>query len=147
LWYYRALVGAFREAGTSPLVEELDRVVSELERLTTDSVGGGAGMTSKELYLQEGHTVRTIQVRIGPEGKVVLSSLDFPGPAVRGFVGDASEYEYWTEVPAAAKDELLLALLVDRYEGKERAVEDFRDWCKARRIPHQFVVWPSDYDC
>ncbi len=33
LWYYRALVTAFREAGANPLVEELDRVVSEMERL------------------------------------------------------------------------------------------------------------------
>ena len=34
LWYYRSLVEAFREAsGSTPLVEELDRVVSELERL------------------------------------------------------------------------------------------------------------------
>jgi (p)ppGpp synthase/HD superfamily hydrolase len=35
LWYYRALVQVFREAGTSPLVEELDRVVSEIERLVS----------------------------------------------------------------------------------------------------------------
>jgi len=34
LWYYRSLVEAFREASDSmPLVKELDRVVSELERL------------------------------------------------------------------------------------------------------------------
>lgn len=37
LWYYRALVSSFRQAGSdprvSPLVEELDRVVSELEGL------------------------------------------------------------------------------------------------------------------
>jgi (p)ppGpp synthase/HD superfamily hydrolase len=33
LWYYRALVTAFEQAGGSPLVEELDRVVSEMERL------------------------------------------------------------------------------------------------------------------
>ena len=33
LWYYRALVAAFREHGASPLVAELDRVVSELENL------------------------------------------------------------------------------------------------------------------
>ena len=32
LWYYRALVDAFRAAGTSPLVEELARVVAELEQ-------------------------------------------------------------------------------------------------------------------
>src|SRR5262249_18213622 len=33
LWYYRALVEAFRKRGASPIVEELDRVVTELERL------------------------------------------------------------------------------------------------------------------
>jgi (p)ppGpp synthase/HD superfamily hydrolase len=34
LWYYRSLVEAYREGGSSILVEELDRVVSELESLT-----------------------------------------------------------------------------------------------------------------
>jgi (p)ppGpp synthase/HD superfamily hydrolase len=33
LWYYRAMVNALRTAGMSPVVEELDRVVTELERL------------------------------------------------------------------------------------------------------------------
>lgn len=33
LWYYRELVKAFRETGSSPLIEELDRVVSELHML------------------------------------------------------------------------------------------------------------------
>ncbi len=33
LWYYRGLVTAFRKAGSNPLVEEYDRVVTELERL------------------------------------------------------------------------------------------------------------------
>jgi (p)ppGpp synthase/HD superfamily hydrolase len=33
LWYYRALVETFRKAGASPLVEELDRVVTQLESL------------------------------------------------------------------------------------------------------------------
>jgi GTP pyrophosphokinase len=32
LWYYRALIDAFRAAGASPLVDELDRAVTELER-------------------------------------------------------------------------------------------------------------------
>ena len=35
LWYYRELLRAFREAGTNPLVEELDRVVTELEKLNS----------------------------------------------------------------------------------------------------------------
>jgi (p)ppGpp synthase/HD superfamily hydrolase len=32
LWYYRALVEAFRTAGNSPLVDELDRVVTAMEQ-------------------------------------------------------------------------------------------------------------------
>lgn len=33
LWYYRSLVDAFRQVESTPLVEELDRVFSELEQL------------------------------------------------------------------------------------------------------------------
>ncbi len=33
LWYYRQLVDVFRRAGSSPLIEELERVVRELEAL------------------------------------------------------------------------------------------------------------------
>ena len=33
LWYYRSLVTAFRAAGDSPLIQELDRVVTQLEHL------------------------------------------------------------------------------------------------------------------
>ena len=34
LWYYRSLVEALQAAGSTPLVEELDRAVSKLEQLT-----------------------------------------------------------------------------------------------------------------
>jgi (p)ppGpp synthase/HD superfamily hydrolase len=33
LMYYRAMVNVFRKAGSNPLIDELDRVVTELERL------------------------------------------------------------------------------------------------------------------
>lgn len=36
LWYYRALVQAFQAAGSSRIVEELDRVVTELEQLASE---------------------------------------------------------------------------------------------------------------
>lgn len=35
LWYYRALITAFRAAGNNPLIDELDRVVSELEAISS----------------------------------------------------------------------------------------------------------------
>jgi GTP pyrophosphokinase len=36
LWYYRALVNAFNQGGKTELTEELDRAVSEIERLSRD---------------------------------------------------------------------------------------------------------------
>jgi len=35
LWYYRAVADVLKQSGTSPLVEELDRVVGEIERLAS----------------------------------------------------------------------------------------------------------------
>ena len=35
LWYYRALVTTFSQLGKNELVEELDRVVTELEQLVS----------------------------------------------------------------------------------------------------------------
>ena len=40
LWYYRSLITAFRQAGNSPLIDELDRVVTELEHLAIKSACG-----------------------------------------------------------------------------------------------------------
>ncbi len=42
LWYYRAMVDALRSAGSGAVVEELDRVVTELERLADYSIRPGA---------------------------------------------------------------------------------------------------------
>jgi (p)ppGpp synthase/HD superfamily hydrolase len=43
LWYYRALLEAFRAAGPTPLVDELERVISELERLVASTSGRRTG--------------------------------------------------------------------------------------------------------
>jgi (p)ppGpp synthase/HD superfamily hydrolase len=39
LWYYRSVTDALRQGGTSPLIEELERVVSELEKLASRRLG------------------------------------------------------------------------------------------------------------
>jgi GTP pyrophosphokinase len=39
LWYYRSVTDALRQGGTSPLIEELERVVSEIERLASRRLG------------------------------------------------------------------------------------------------------------
>lgn len=43
LWYYRSLVAAYRKAGVrGPLLDELDRTVTEMERLAAETRGAGA---------------------------------------------------------------------------------------------------------
>ncbi len=40
LWYYRALVQAFRSVESTPLIDELERIVSEIEKLADFSTNG-----------------------------------------------------------------------------------------------------------
>ena len=39
LWYYRSVVDALRAAGTTPLIDELDRVVTEMENMVKGQGG------------------------------------------------------------------------------------------------------------
>lgn len=41
LWYYRTLTDTFKNADTSPLIEELDRTVSKMERLAQKNIDFG----------------------------------------------------------------------------------------------------------
>jgi (p)ppGpp synthase/HD superfamily hydrolase len=43
LWYYRALVDEFRKGGNNPLIEELGRAVTELERCAAGADGNTRG--------------------------------------------------------------------------------------------------------
>lgn len=47
LWYYRALVEAYARAGSNAVVEELDRVVREIEALAEHIPGTGQGSTKE----------------------------------------------------------------------------------------------------
>ncbi len=42
LWYYRSVVDILKGAGPGPLVDELDRVVSEIERAVGENTEGGS---------------------------------------------------------------------------------------------------------
>ena len=48
LWYYRALVEAYAEAGSDAVVEELDRVVREIEALAEHARGSRDGGFEKQ---------------------------------------------------------------------------------------------------
>ena len=48
LWYYRSLISAFRQAGSSPLIDELNRVVTETEHLAKS----GHSSTTNNLFIK-----------------------------------------------------------------------------------------------
>jgi hypothetical protein len=96
---------------------------------------------SRELYRQEGPTTRLITLYLNGDGDVVIASIDSPSEAIRSSVTrPGGEYEYSTTAPAAAKDQLLLALLAERYRGNPGAVEAFRRWCESKGVPCSFYV-------
>jgi hypothetical protein len=49
LWYYRGLVAAYREAGASGfLIDELERIVAELEAMPATARAPGRGVRGQE---------------------------------------------------------------------------------------------------
>jgi GTP pyrophosphokinase len=96
LWYYRALLSAFRETTESPLVGELHRVVTELEQVVTRGVfAANASAASQTLDRadRKGPPPETAQ----PEPRF---ALQFPIGQVREY---ASRYAY-------ADDEEVIAI-------------------------------------
>jgi hypothetical protein len=74
LWYYRSLVAAFRARGDGPMVEELDRVVTELEQV--------AGMGALRKLAADGKGWVELRaggeaIRFGPEDVGEATDEDF----------------------------------------------------------------------
>ena len=91
---------------------------------------------SVKLVNQGGSTSIHIQARIEESGNLVISGQDI-GDAPEEFFGDL-DYEYWLTVPAAEKDQLLLALIEKHYAGDSSVVSKLRDLMKEKHIPCTF---------
>ena len=91
---------------------------------------------SVKLVNQGGSTSIHIQACIEESGNLVISGQDI-GDAPEEFFGDL-DYEYWLTVPAAEKDQLLLALIEKHYAGDLSVVSTLRDLMKSKGIPCNF---------
>jgi hypothetical protein len=89
-----------------------------------------------KLVSQGGSTSIHIDARIEENGDVVISGQDI-GDAPEEFFGDL-DYEYWLTVPAAEKDQLLMALIEKHYAGDASVVSRLRDLMKEKHIPCTF---------
>ncbi len=90
---------------------------------------------SIELFRREGDPFRSVRLSVDADGSVRLNAQDM-GKAVREVWGD-NDYEFWVDVPASALRKLVFALLHEKYAGRERAVDEFGEFCKQKGIEHE----------
>ncbi len=111
-----------------------------------------------ELYSERGETSRFVTVEITGDGDLVMMTQDV-GKAVEEHWGD-SDYEFWVQVKAAHKRQVLEALggrarsrlsrffggenralltaITHAYAGNARAVDRFREFLDERGIPNSW---------
>jgi hypothetical protein len=94
---------------------------------------------STELYRQESDSFRSIRLSVNPDGSIRLDAQDM-GKHVEEVWGD-SDYEFLVDVSASAIRKLVFALLREKYVGRERAVDEFHEFCKREEIEHEWDSW------
>ena len=92
-----------------------------------------------KLVSQSGATSIHIDVRIEENGDLRLSGHDI-GDAPEEIFGDL-DYEYWLTVPAAAKDQLLLALIKKHYAGDMSVISTMRELLESKQLPCEFFSY------
>ena len=102
-------------------------------------MSSGTKPITTEVYRQDGEHFRSIMVTLEPNGTLMVDAQDM-GPLVQQVFGD-SDYEFWVRVPPEAAGRLAFALLKKMYGGRDRAVDEFRDFCISEGIPHEAASW------
>jgi hypothetical protein len=94
---------------------------------------------STELYRQEGDNFRSVRLSVNADGSIKLDAQDM-GKLVKEIWGD-DDYEFWVNVPATALPKLVFVLLREKYSGRDKAVDEFRAFCKREEIEHAWDSW------
>jgi hypothetical protein len=84
----------------------------------------------------EGATSIYIDVKITDQGDLLFSGQDL-GKAPIEMFGD-SDYEYWLNIPAQNKDQMLLALIEKFYSGNARVISELKTFLESKKIPCNF---------
>jgi hypothetical protein len=84
----------------------------------------------------DGPTSIRIDAEITAAGDLLLSGQDI-GQAPSECFGD-SDYEYWLTIPAASKDDVLLAVIQALYSGNASLMSELKEFLEARGIPCKF---------
>ncbi len=92
-----------------------------------------------EIARQDGTEFRSVRLTLEDDGAIKMDAQDM-GPTVIKVWGD-SDYEFWVHVPPRSVSKLAFELLREKFAGQLGAVDDFRNWCKAHAVEHEFGSW------
>lgn len=92
-----------------------------------------------EIARRDGTEFRSVRLTVEDDGAIKMDAQDM-GPTVTQVWGD-SDYEFWVHVPPTSVSKLAFELLREKFAGQLGAVDDFRNWCKAHAIEHEFGSW------
>jgi hypothetical protein len=85
-------------------------------------------------------TLTQIYAEIADNGDLLLSGQDI-GEAVEAAFYH-SDYEYFLRIPAANKDDVLLALIQTQYSGNTHVISELKQYLESRSVPCEFETWP-----
>ena len=80
-----------------------------------------------------------VDAEVLPDGSVMVDSYDVSEGHIQ-FCG-RDDLELYATVKPESKDQLLMALLTDRFSGDPCAFHKFEEYLKAKTIPYEFVDW------
>ena len=92
-----------------------------------------------EIFRQEAPNFRSVYLYVEDNGDVKLSAQDM-GQWVDEVWYD-SDYEHWVTVQGIGAKTLLFTLLRDKFQSSANAVTDFKAFCVANDIVHEFDCW------
>ncbi len=93
----------------------------------------------KRLWFTDGARYGKVEVRLSDGGGLEITRHEMGGGERAAWGEDDEEVTLELDVADVAK--LALALLTERYKGKQDAVEQIRDLCDAHDVPAKYSVW------
>ena len=93
-------------------------------------------MSKVELVRKKGPTSVYIDAEVTDDGDLLFSGQDI-GKAPSEFFGD-SDYEYWLQIKAVDKDQLLLSLVEKIYSRNTKLISDIMEHLNLKNIAYDF---------
>ena len=136
LWYYRSLADAFLKAPADRFLSvELNRVVTELERLLTEK-----GIKVELCEVDLGGTKHWAFASVHTDGTFQIRGYDLGAAPQQAWNSD--DYEFTRTVPPEGARRMLAEFVRERFESHPKAFGEIKDWLTEKGIESSFWAYP-----